>query len=118
MIFAGEEHGNEAILQGYFELLQSWPHWMFEITLILIFDVIIGLILWPLIKRAVHRHDEEKHAKCPCINCNRPEGYNPRTALGEYLIEADWLISNAEPRSGSVGFSEWQRRAEAWRSDG
>lgn len=55
-----EEH-SEALWEGYFELLQSGPHWLFEITLMLIFDVLIGLILWPLIKKAVRRHDREVH---------------------------------------------------------
>lgn len=96
-----EGHAHESLLEGYLELLQSGPHWMFEITLILIFDVLIGLVLWPLIKKAVHRHDREVH-------------HTDDPALGEYLLEAEWLISNAEPRSGHVGHSEWQRRANAW----
>lgn len=49
------------IAETYLQLMTDRPHLMFEITLTLIQDVGIGLIAWPLIKRAVRRHDERKH---------------------------------------------------------
>lgn len=60
-ILATKEHGS-GIWQEYVSLLQSPGHWLFEITLIIIFDIIIGALLWPLIKKAVHRHDQKFHS--------------------------------------------------------
>lgn len=45
----------------YFQLLGNGAHWMFELTLIFLFDIIIGLILWPIIKRWIRHHDRTKH---------------------------------------------------------
>lgn len=42
--------------ETFWTLLRDLPHWEFEIFLILIFDVLIGVMLLPCLKRFVHRH--------------------------------------------------------------
>lgn len=48
--------------ETFFTLLQDPAHWMFEIFLMLIFDVLIGLIIWPLLWRKIlhHQSDDQK----------------------------------------------------------
>lgn len=67
---SGEEHrtqhDTEAItLQGelreYRELVTDPAHLGLELTLIIIIDVLIGMIAWPFIKKAVRRHDRKVH---------------------------------------------------------
>lgn len=58
------------LAETYMELMKDPSHWAFEITLIIIFDVIIGMIAWPLIKRAVLLHDKKHHNK----NCDHDQG--------------------------------------------
>ena len=43
-------------------LLRDPAHWEFEIFLILIFDVFVGLLLWPSIKKFLlhHKSDDER----------------------------------------------------------
>lgn len=54
-------------LKEYFHLLRDPAHILLELTLMLIFDVIIGLLLWPLVRSAfrawLNKHDEEVHGK-------------------------------------------------------
>jgi len=49
----------------YIELLKSPGHWMFEITLILIFDGLIGIIIWPMVKHLLkdHKHFHKRTYK-------------------------------------------------------
>jgi hypothetical protein len=47
------------IAETFWELLRDPAHWMFELFLMVVFDVIIGAILWPLIKRHIHRDIRE-----------------------------------------------------------
>lgn len=55
---------NGDILADYGELLASPAHWMFELTLIVLFDVMLGVIIWPRVKRVViRRHDAKYHGK-------------------------------------------------------
>lgn len=49
------------IAETYMELMTDRAHLLFEITLTVIQDVIIGMVLWPLAKRAVRRHDRDVH---------------------------------------------------------
>jgi hypothetical protein len=51
--------------ETFFTLLKSGAHWQFELFLMFIFDVVIGIILWPPIVRFFkhHRGDDEKIAK-------------------------------------------------------
>lgn len=49
------------VAETYTQLMTDPAHLAFEVTLTLIQDVGIGLIAWPLIKRAVRRHDAKKH---------------------------------------------------------
>ena len=51
-----------SVLSQYVDLLTSPSHWLLELTIILVLDVLIGLLLWPTIKRAIQRHDDEHHA--------------------------------------------------------
>lgn len=59
MLFAEAHSGST--LQEYLELLQNPAHWMFEITLVIIIDVLLGMVLWPLVKKAIAKHDREVH---------------------------------------------------------
>lgn len=42
--------------ETFWELLRSPGHWAFELFLMLIFDGVIGLILWPIVKRHWEHH--------------------------------------------------------------
>ncbi len=48
--------------ETFFELLTDPAHWAFELLLIFIFDVIIGLIIWPYVQGALvhHKSDHER----------------------------------------------------------
>ncbi|MFZ2621162.1 MAG: hypothetical protein WAX85_01550 [Minisyncoccia bacterium] len=49
-------------METFFDLLKDPAHWEFELFLIIIFDVIIGLIIWPYIQKALvhHKSDHER----------------------------------------------------------
>jgi uncharacterized membrane protein len=47
-------------MNEFLELVKSPGHWMFEIMLIIIFDVIIGLLLWPKIKEIIIHLNKHK----------------------------------------------------------
>lgn len=44
--------------ETFWTLLTDLPHWEFEVFLIILFDGIIGLLIWPTIKR-LKKHLEE-----------------------------------------------------------
>jgi hypothetical protein len=48
--------------ETFWTLLRDLPHWEFELFLIFIFDVVIGLLLWPWFKKFVthHKSDDER----------------------------------------------------------
>jgi hypothetical protein len=48
--------------ETFWDLIKDPAHWMFEIVLIFIFDGLIGLIIWPQIKKRLvhHRSDDQK----------------------------------------------------------
>lgn len=54
------------LAETFVELVKDPAHWMFEIMLMVIFDVLIGAIAWPFIKKAVKSHDEKKHRHEHC----------------------------------------------------
>ena len=49
-------------METFWELLTDPAHWYFEFLLIIIFDIIIGLVIWPYIKKALvhHKSDHER----------------------------------------------------------
>jgi hypothetical protein len=49
-------------METFFDLLKDPAHWEFEIFLIIIFDVIIGLFIWPFVQKALvhHKSDHER----------------------------------------------------------
>ncbi len=51
--------------ETFFTLLTDEAHWEFEIFLILLFDVLIGLLIWPWIKKFLihHKSDDERIAE-------------------------------------------------------
>ncbi|MBX4181540.1 hypothetical protein KW807_01600 [Candidatus Parcubacteria bacterium] len=51
--------------ETFLTLLQDKAHWEFELFLIFLFDVVIGLILWPSIKKFIihHKTDDERIAE-------------------------------------------------------
>ncbi len=48
-----EEH------ETFWDLFNSIAHWQFEIFLIVLFDGIIGLLIWPKIKKWFTHHEED-----------------------------------------------------------
>ena len=48
--------------ETFWSLLSDPAHWLFELFLIVLFDVIIGVIIWPRIKKAIlhHQSDDQK----------------------------------------------------------
>ena len=44
--------------ETFWTLLQDAPHWEFEIFLIILFDGIIGLLIWPQIMMWFRHHKE------------------------------------------------------------
>jgi hypothetical protein len=48
--------------ESFVTLLKSKGHWEFEIFLIFIFDVVIGVLIWPTILRwwKHHKMDDDK----------------------------------------------------------
>ena len=45
--------------ETFWTLLQDPAHWQFELFLIFLFDVVIGLLIWPALKRAFRHHQED-----------------------------------------------------------
>lgn len=46
-------------METFWTLLQDPAHWEFEIFLIIIFDVIIGAIIWPFIRGGLRHHKSD-----------------------------------------------------------
>ena len=49
-------------MESFFDLLKDPAHWEFEIFLIIVFDVIVGVIIWPFLQKALshHKSDHER----------------------------------------------------------
>jgi hypothetical protein len=45
--------------ETFWTLLTDIAHWEFELFLIFIFDVVVGLIIWPQIKKMTHHHKQD-----------------------------------------------------------
>jgi len=45
--------------ETFWTLLRDPAHWQFELFLIFIFDVVIGLLIWPTLKRWFKHHKED-----------------------------------------------------------
>jgi hypothetical protein len=50
--------------ETFWTLLQDLPHWEFELFLIFLFDGLVGLLIWPRIKRFFkhHKSDDDRLA--------------------------------------------------------
>ena len=50
--------------ETFWTLLRNLPHWEFELFLMLLFDVVLGLLIWPWFRKWVlhHSSDDEKLA--------------------------------------------------------
>ena len=50
--------------ETFWTLLHDLPHWEFELFLIFIFDVLIGILIWPTIRKFTthHKSDDERIA--------------------------------------------------------
>lgn len=48
--------------ETFLTLLKDSAHWQFEIFLIILFDGLVGLILWPTIQKFLlhHKSDDER----------------------------------------------------------
>lgn len=49
--------------ETYWELMSNIDHWLFELTLLALFDGLIGALAWPLVKRWIKTHDRIHHGK-------------------------------------------------------
>ncbi|MBI1974468.1 MAG: hypothetical protein HYS51_01260 [Candidatus Zambryskibacteria bacterium] len=47
--------------ETFWTLVRDVAHWEFEIFLIIIFDVIIGILIWPRIRKLFKHHEEDDH---------------------------------------------------------
>ncbi|MFZ2523036.1 MAG: hypothetical protein WAW92_01480 [Minisyncoccia bacterium] len=49
-------------MESFFDLLKDPAHWEFELFLIFLFDVVVGLIIWPFVRKALvhHKSDHER----------------------------------------------------------
>jgi hypothetical protein len=45
--------------ETFFSLLRDPAHWGFEIFLMILFDFILGVLIWPRIKRALKHHTSD-----------------------------------------------------------
>ncbi|MEK7194540.1 MAG: hypothetical protein AAB660_02525 [Patescibacteria group bacterium] len=45
--------------ETFWTLLKDPAHWYFELFLIFIFDVLIGVLIWPRIKKFMTHHKED-----------------------------------------------------------
>jgi hypothetical protein len=45
--------------ETFWTLVKDLPHWEFELFLIFIFDILIGLIIWPLLQRFTKHHQDD-----------------------------------------------------------
>ena len=55
-----EEEVTNCEPETFFTLLRNAAHWEFEIFLMLVFDVLIGLMMWPWLKKMIHEHGQHK----------------------------------------------------------
>ena len=48
--------------ETFLTLLKDPAHWGFELFLVFIFDVVIGVLIWPWIRKFIihHKSDDEK----------------------------------------------------------
>jgi hypothetical protein len=51
--------------ETFLDLLKNAAHWEFELFLIVLFDLLIGVLVWPWIKRSIlhHKSDDQKIAE-------------------------------------------------------
>lgn len=92
------------LAETYTELMTDRAHLMFEITLTVIQDVGIGLIAWPLIKRAVRKHDNKKHSKkdhCEPDCCEQEELFDEN----DYSRKST-PVEDERPHVGGPGWNE------------
>ncbi len=49
-------------MESFLDLLKDPAHWEFELFLIFLFDVVVGLIVWPFIRKGLihHKSDHER----------------------------------------------------------
>lgn len=59
----GTEAGPDASLwEQYVGLMTDPAHWLMELTLIVLFDILLGVLIWPPVKRVVIRRHDAKYA--------------------------------------------------------
>ncbi len=45
--------------ETFWSLLRDPAHWYFELFLILIFDILIGALIWPRLRKSFTHHKED-----------------------------------------------------------
>lgn len=61
------------MLETFPTLLRDPAHWEFELFLILIFDVLIGALAWPFIKRHIHKDVDDVSAGIAQVEAHEHE---------------------------------------------
>lgn len=46
-------------MESFLDLLKDPAHWEFEIFLILIFDVLLGAVIWPFVRGGLRHHKSD-----------------------------------------------------------
>lgn len=47
--------------ESYIDLMLSLPHWGFELTTTIVQDLLIGLLLWPWLRRRFNERMQKEH---------------------------------------------------------
>jgi hypothetical protein len=50
--------------ETFWTLLGNAAHWQFELFLMILFDVVIGAIAWPFVKRQWQTRERKRHEDC------------------------------------------------------
>lgn len=59
------DHG-DGFVQGFMSLVTDPAHWAFEITGEVTSTLVVALVLAPVAKRLIARHDRKQHSTCTC----------------------------------------------------
>lgn len=95
------------LAESFWSLLRDPAHWYFELFLMLLFDVLIGAIAWPIIRRHIHRDvdaaEEHEHDQ---IDLLYEEIADLRQHIG--VLEGDEEAILTEVREGRKSIN-WAR---------
>ena len=87
--------------ETFWTLLHDLAHWEFELFLIFIFDILIGVIIWPFFKKRIY--DNNPHHKSDDAKIARLEKEN--RAMKRILLISDEDIEREIQEEGQHGKS-------------